>query len=164
MEHLVIRSLSLLAHCMTPDQWVEVGRMLRARREALGESREVMAKRAKVSRSTLQDWEAGGRTAFGSWRLPSPTPSTVTKIARAYMMGEHDLRSSLGLPATHQLSGSATLGPATSSAQGVVVGPASDELDEVRRVVERVDARAERIESLLDELAAEVRALRSEEP
>lgn len=130
---------------MNPD-WQNLAQHISARRLALGLNQ---ADIEGVSTATMTKLENAAAEGY--------RPSTLAALERALKWSHGSVEAILAggeptlAPVTHQLSGSATL---VSAAEGVAAGPATRaEVDEVRRAVERV-------ESLLVELAAEVRRTR----
>lgn len=78
------------------ELWSEFGQWLQAVRHGNGLRRTAVAERAKLSSSTLQTLEKGGRMVKGTWTVPSPDDLTLISVARGYGIPVTDLFEQLG--------------------------------------------------------------------
>lgn len=62
-------------------QWVNFGKWVQTRRAQRHPSLAAAARAARISRSSWDNVEKGGRTYKGRWELPSPTPGKLRAIA-----------------------------------------------------------------------------------
>lgn len=73
----------MLSHVkdLTRDDYEAAGRWLVRTYESRGLNRSQLAKATRLSVSTLQSLEAGGRKNGDTWTLPNPSPANLYKLA-----------------------------------------------------------------------------------